>query len=82
MTGLSGNIGFASPATDARLLRRRNTGVELIATAALAASLMVAATAVSIGAAHAQVLHGHYLSSLTRQAAMLSSFTSVRSHFH
>jgi hypothetical protein len=54
MTELNGKVGFASPATNNTFIRRR--GVELIATVALAISLVVAATAVSIGATRAQVL--------------------------
>jgi hypothetical protein len=54
MTELNGKVGFASPAVDDTFIRRR--GVELIATVALAVSLVIAATAVSIGATRAQVL--------------------------
>ena len=54
MTELSGNVGFASPMTDRRFSRRRH-GVELFATLALAVSLVIAATAVSIGMARAQL---------------------------
>ncbi len=57
MTELSGIVGFATPATERRFLRRRNVAVELFATLALAVSLLVAATAVSIGMARAQALH-------------------------
>ena len=55
MTELSGTVGFASPKTDRRFSRRRH-GVELFATLALALSLVIAATAVSIGMARAQLL--------------------------
>jgi hypothetical protein len=54
MTELNGKVGFASPAANNTFIRRR--GVELIATVALAVSLVIAATAVSIGATRAQVL--------------------------
>jgi hypothetical protein len=57
MTELAGNVGFASPMTARKFTRRRILGVELLATAALAISLIVAATAVSIGMARAQMLH-------------------------
>ena len=58
MTELTGMVGFASPIADKTLSRRRRRGIELFATAALAVSLLVAAAAVSIGMAHAQVRHG------------------------
>lgn len=56
MTELNGKVGFASPAANNTSIRRRHAGVELIATVALAVSLVIAATAVSIGATRAQVL--------------------------
>ena len=56
MTELNGKVGFASPAAENRFIKRRHAGVELIATLALAISLVIAATAVSIGATRAQVL--------------------------
>jgi hypothetical protein len=56
MTELTGRDGFTSPIAEKTLSRRRNLGVELIATAALAISLIVAITAVSIGMARAQAL--------------------------
>lgn len=58
MTELTGMVGFASPIADKTLSRQRRRGIELFATAALALSLLVAAAAVSIGMAHAQVRHG------------------------
>jgi len=54
MTALTGKVGFASPIAETQSTRRRILGVELFATAALAVSLIVAATAVSIGVARAQ----------------------------
>lgn len=54
MTELTGKVGFASPVTERKLSARRNAGVELIATVALAISLAIAASAVSIGVARAQ----------------------------
>jgi hypothetical protein len=56
MTELTGKVGFASPVSDKIFAKRRRAGVELFATLALAISLVIAATAVSIGA-RAQVLH-------------------------
>jgi hypothetical protein len=56
MTDLNGKVGFASPAANTTFIRHRHAGVELIATIALAVSLVIAATAVSIGATRAQVL--------------------------
>jgi hypothetical protein len=56
MSELNGKVGFASPAANNKSTRRRHAGVELIATVALAVSLVIAATAVSIGATRAQVL--------------------------
>jgi len=58
MTELTGKVGFASPISAKRLTRRRILGVELIATAALVISLIIAATAVSIGMARAQAFAG------------------------
>jgi hypothetical protein len=55
MAELTGDVGFASPVAG-KTSKRRNAGVELIATVALAVSLIIAATAVSIGMAHAQPL--------------------------
>lgn len=57
MTELTGMAGFTSPIADKRFAKRRHAGVELLATLALAISLLVAATAVSIGMARAQALH-------------------------
>jgi hypothetical protein len=56
MTALTGKVGFASPIVERKLLRRRTLGLELIATAALAVSLIIALTAVSIGVARAHAL--------------------------
>jgi hypothetical protein len=55
MTELTGQVGFASPVTEKKFSRRR-AGIELVATVALAVSLVIAATAVSIGMARAQAL--------------------------
>lgn len=57
MTELTGKVGFASPITEKTIFMRRRAGVELIATLALAVSLIVAVTAVSIGVARAQACH-------------------------
>jgi len=56
MTELTGQVGFASPIAEKKLSKRRRVGVELLATVALAVSLIIAATAVSIGMARAQAL--------------------------
>ena len=56
MAELTGMVGFASPIAENRLSRRRHVCVELIATVVLAVSLVIAATAVSIGMARAQAL--------------------------
>jgi hypothetical protein len=62
MTDLTGKAGFGSPITEKTFAKRRRLGVEIFATLALAASLMIAVTAVSIGVARAQanftVQHG------------------------
>ena len=55
MIELSGTVGFASPIDEKTFAKRRRAGVELFATLALAVSLLVAATAVSIGMARAQL---------------------------
>jgi hypothetical protein len=64
MTGLSGKIGFTSPLSEKISATRRRAGVELFATLALAVSLAVAATAVSIGmaSAHTPLMHILYRS--------------------
>jgi hypothetical protein len=49
MTELTGSPGFAPPKTEQTLSRRRRMALELIATGALTVSLIVAATAVSLG---------------------------------
>jgi hypothetical protein len=56
MTELTGNIGFTSPITEQASSKRRRDGVALIATVALAVSLIIAATAVSISMARVQTL--------------------------
>jgi hypothetical protein len=57
MTELTGMVGFASPNIEKTFAKRRRIGVEMFATVALAVSLVVAATAVSISMARAQALH-------------------------
>ena len=54
MIELTGKAGFASPTTEKAFAKRRRAGVELFAAVALAISLVIAATAVSIGVARAQ----------------------------
>jgi hypothetical protein len=49
MTELTGNPGFAPPRAEQMLSRRHAVALELIATVALTVSLVVAATAVSMG---------------------------------
>jgi hypothetical protein len=56
MAELTGKVGFASPNSEKVLSRKQTLGVELAATLALAVSLIIAATAVSIGVARAQSL--------------------------
>lgn len=53
MTELTGKVGFASPIAH-RTFANRRRGIELFATVALAVSLVITATAVSIGMARAQ----------------------------
>ena len=57
MTELAGTVGFGATMADKINAKRRRAGVELMATIALAVSLIVAATAVSIGMARAQAFH-------------------------
>jgi hypothetical protein len=57
MIELTGKVGFASPTAEKTCAKRRRAGVEMFATLALAGSLLVAATAVSIGVARAQAIH-------------------------
>ena len=49
MAELTGNPGFAAPRDERTLSKRHVAALELIATVALTVSLVVAATAVSIG---------------------------------
>ena len=49
MTEPTGNLGFAPPRANKALSRRRTAAVELAATVALTVSLVIAATAVSVG---------------------------------
>ena len=49
MTELTGSPGFAAPRADRTITRRRTVALEMIATGTLAVSLIVAATAVSMG---------------------------------
>jgi hypothetical protein len=62
MTELTGMVGFSSQIATKRLAKRHTVRLQLIATVALAVSLMIAATAVSIGVARActpgAVTHG------------------------
>jgi hypothetical protein len=53
MTEFAGRVGFASPASEKKVSKRR-ARIELFATLSLTVSLIIAATAVSIGMAHAQ----------------------------
>ena len=64
MTELKGKVGFTSPIADKANAKRRRAGVELFATVALAFSLVVALTAVSIGmaSAHAPLMQILYRS--------------------
>ena len=57
MTELTGMAGFTTPLAEKTFAKRRRTGVELFATVALAVSLLIAATAISIGMAHAPALY-------------------------
>jgi len=54
MTELTGMVGFSSQIAKQRLAKRHTLGLELIATVALAVSLIIAATAVSIGVTRAR----------------------------
>ena len=56
MSDFYGKVGFASPAVDSKCIKRRHAAIEMMATVALAVALIIAVTAVSIGAARAQVL--------------------------
>jgi len=49
MAELTGSPGFAPPRADKTSLKRRALALEMIATLALTVSLVVAATAVSLG---------------------------------
>jgi len=49
MAELPDSLGFAQPRTDKALSRRRAAAIDLIATFSLTVSLVIAATAVSLG---------------------------------
>jgi hypothetical protein len=71
MNDLTGQVGFGAPTTEKTFAKRRRLGVELFATLALAISLMIAATAVSIGMARAQPFHA---SNTTIMPASVAAF--------
>ena len=54
MSELTETAGFGAPMAGKTCAKRRRLGVELFATLALAVSLLVAATAVTLGVARAQ----------------------------
>ena len=56
MGRLTGRVGFDHPIAEKRPLKQRVVALELAATVALAVSLAIAATAVSIGMARADTL--------------------------
>ena len=76
MTKLTGPVGFASPVSTKRITRCRLLGVELLATVALAASLLIAVTAVSIGVARAQAF-AHFSHSDRAPVAVALLFGAV-----
>jgi hypothetical protein len=78
MTALTGKVGFASPVSEKSLSRKRTAGVELIATLALAISLIVAATAVSFGVARAQSAVPMRTGFTTCSAHTTSAFCTAR----
>ncbi len=57
MNDLTGQVGFGTPTTEHPFAKRRRLGGELFATLALAISMRIAATSVSIGVARAQPFH-------------------------
>ena len=73
MAELTGMVGFAPPISQKNASRQRTLKVELIATAALAVSLVIAATAVSIGVARA-----HALATVGNNHVMLVAIAGVR----
>jgi hypothetical protein len=64
MAPLTEKVGFVSPISERTFSKRQNAGIELMATVALAISLVIAATAVSIGMARAQPPHSHLVTRL------------------
>jgi len=77
MTKLTGPVGFASPVSTKRIKRCRLLGIELFATVALAVSLLIAATAVSIGVARAQAFANFHYSDRAPVAVALLFGTVV-----
>jgi hypothetical protein len=78
MTTLTGKVGFASPHSEKALSKKRTLGVELIATLALAVSLIIAATAVSFGVARAQSLSATGLASTGCSAHGATAICTLR----
>jgi hypothetical protein len=66
MAELTGNPGFAAPHTQNTLSRKRAAAIELIATVGLTVSLVVAATAVSLG--NRSLTRGEFLDRVSAQA--------------
>ena len=75
---LTGQVGFGSPMTLDGSVKRRRLGVELFATLALAVSLMIAATAVSIGMARAQTFHAGLPCNSMTEGAVLGSVPAAQ----
>ena len=80
MTEWTERSGFGSPMAEKIVAERRRRGVELFATLALAASLFVAATAVSIGVARAQAGYAARPVAATSVAAFLGAMMAGKIH--
>jgi hypothetical protein len=80
MIDLTKRAGFGAATADKTCAKRRRLGVELFATLALAVSLIVAATAVSIGVARAQAGYTMRPASGTPASAFLRTMLAGKIH--
>jgi hypothetical protein len=80
MIDLTERAGFGAAVVEKRFAKRRRLGVELFATLALAVSLIIAATAVSIGVARAQAGYTMRHGSGTPASAFMRTMLAGKIH--
>ena len=81
MIELTGKVGFASSVSDRTFAKRRRAGVGLFATLALAISLVIAATAVSIGVARAGAAFASFSLNRSVHSALRPASLMIGHHF-